>query len=186
MIRVNFLRIFLCQDYTLKSLACSEVRREARRHRVPTHCTAQRYAAVLRGRRAIYRCWTARSWSCRYTEARGYRAHDEKRDDTTTRFAALDVLDGRVISQCQQAAPAGTRIRTSGANRSRCPRPRGIVNRLCVQLDASIIDWARIVAADAVKKHLAQFGDDAHCPGSAMWNQGQRLLPSLAQIVYIE
>ena len=54
----------------------------------------------------------------------GTMTHDYKRHGTTTLFAALDVLEGRVIGQCM--AVTDTRNSSASSTRSTVrPRPRG-------------------------------------------------------------
>src|SRR6476661_5606235 len=52
-------------------------------------------------RRVRSRRWTAHSPDCRSKKGRcGTMTHDYKRNGTATLFAALDALDGTVISMC--------------------------------------------------------------------------------------
>src|SRR5258708_6916105 len=52
-------------------------------------------------RRAKYRPWTGLSRDCRSKKGRcGTFTHDYVRHGTTTLFAALEILEGKVIGQC--------------------------------------------------------------------------------------
>jgi hypothetical protein len=54
----------------------------------------------------------------------GTMTHDDKRNGTTTLFAALDVLDGKVIGQCMARHRHQEFIRFSTRSTAR-PRPGG-------------------------------------------------------------
>lgn len=90
----------------LQGLARSEVRRKARRH------TGSVYVPMFPPERAMVLCCDEKSQvqaldrtqpGLPMKKARAATmTHDYKRNSTTTMFAALNVMDGQVIGQCQQ------------------------------------------------------------------------------------
>ena len=93
------------------------------RHRAPGRLNRRRRSCCAWTRSPRSRRWTAPSRRCRWCRAAAETmTHDYMRHGTTTLFAALDVLTGKVIGQCTAPAPAYRVPEVPQHHRPRGPR----------------------------------------------------------------